>query len=416
MLLLFSHSGFSDTDANGITMKNLLSGYAPEEKAQFYCDTAVPDFSAAKQFFRVTDLQMLKAFSFRRAQHIFTHIEQEQRSEPKRIGGGLKKRKYNFKLKWLREIMWCISPWGHRSLRRWIAELAPDAVVYMVGESHFMDKLVLKTCKRTQKPLILYNAEAYRLIDLRTRNGLERAYYRKSHRLYAKLSKAAKLIIYNSEPLRRDYEGKYSSAAQGLVAYNSASLLDMPQLPGKALKITYFGNLGVGRHKSLMEVAECLRRIAPELHIDVYGRALEAIEEELRSCEGIRFHGFLAQKELQRVIAASDLLLHAESFEPETAVKLRYAFSTKIAQCLASGRCFLSYAPETAASSEYLRSAGIPLASSKELLTELLKELISDADLRAEYADRGERIAKENHDLGRTAQDVRKRIDDLISE
>ncbi len=412
MLLLFSHSGFSDTDANGITMKNLLSAYAPEEKAQFYCDTATPDFTAAKQFFRVTDVQMLGALRLKRSQHVFTQAPTGAQPSAKRIGGGLKKRKYDFKLKWLREILWCVSPWGHRSLRKWIKALHPDAIVYMVGESHFMDKLVLKTCKKHKKPLVLYNAEAYRIIDLKTRNGLERAYYRRSHRLYAKLSRAAKLIIYNSEPLRRAYEAKYPSDAQSMVAYNSAKLLDAHERSSDELKITYFGNLGVGRHKSLIEIAQCLQKIDPSLHIDVYGRALEPIEAELRACEGIRFHGFLEQTELQGVIARSDLLLHAESFDPEISAKLRYAFSTKIAQCLASGRCFLSYAPETAASSEYLRSVKMPLASSKEELTELLTSQLSDETVRAQIASRGVHIAKENHSLETTAQAVRKYISD----
>lgn len=62
-VLLFSHSGFSDENANGITMKNLLSAWSSEEKAEFYCDVQPPDFSAAHDYFRVTDMQMLTAFA-----------------------------------------------------------------------------------------------------------------------------------------------------------------------------------------------------------------------------------------------------------------------------------------------------------------------------------------------------------------
>ena len=70
-LLLFSHSGSSDENANGITMKNLLSAWNSGEKAEFYCDVEPPDFSAADNYFRVTDMQMMSAFAMKRANHIF---------------------------------------------------------------------------------------------------------------------------------------------------------------------------------------------------------------------------------------------------------------------------------------------------------------------------------------------------------
>lgn len=416
MVFVFSHSGFSDTDANGITMKNLLSAIPKEQKAQFYCDTATPDFTAAQQYFRVTDVQMLKAFFFKKSKHIFAaQQEPSQKNAPaaRKISGSLKKRKYNFFLKWLRECLWCFSPWGHRAFRRWITELAPDAIVYMVGESHFMDKLVLKTCKRTKKPLILYHAEAYRIIDLSTRKGLDRAYYRKSQKLYARLNDLASLIIYQSEPLKVGYEARYPQKVQTMLAYNPAQRLEIPYQPNHPLRITYFGNLGVGRHESLIETANILQKLDPALKIDVYGKALAHIEESLRACEGIRFQGFLEQEQLKEVVAASDILLHVESFSPEIMPKLRYAFSTKIAQCLASGRCFLSYAPETAASSQYLRSVGAPIACDAKQLEAQLSQVIADEALRKKSIEKCLRIAEKNHDLERTALCVRERIASL---
>ena len=71
-VLLFSHSGFSNENANGITMKNLLSAWSSDEKAEFYCDVQPPDFTAADNYFRVTDIQMLTAFVGKKTVHIFS--------------------------------------------------------------------------------------------------------------------------------------------------------------------------------------------------------------------------------------------------------------------------------------------------------------------------------------------------------
>ncbi len=402
MLLLFSHSGFSDTDANGITMKNLLSAYPPEEKAQFYCDVAAPDFTAAHHYFRVTDVQVLKALLLKKSRRIFTYSDTAQTSAPpktaaRKVPAYLKKRKYNFTLKWLREKLRAVSPWGHRALRRWIEELHPEAVVYMVGESHFMDKLVLKTVKKTGAALVLYNSEAYRLIDLNTRKGLERAYYRASHKLYAKLAAAASLVIYNSDMLKQAYEARFGKDTAAIVAYNTAEPLSAAYDTNRRPKITYFGNLGVGRDESLLTAARCLRGIDPTLTIDVYGNAREDVLARLRSCEGICYHGFLEQTQLREVIAASDILLHVESFDPEIMPKLRYAFSTKIAQCLCSGRCFVSFAPKDSASSQYLLSVGAPLAANEEELTAILRQLLTDTAKRIDCAQTCLHIGLKNH-------------------
>lgn len=420
-LLLFSHSGFSDENANGITMKNLLSAWNAEEMAQFYCDVQPPDYSAAHNCFRVTDTQMLKAFLGKKAQHIFAYTSHEAESSgkpgkkpsgtPKRIPGWLKKHKYNFWLKWLREYLWMVSPWGHGKLNKWIGEMAPDVIVYMVGESLSLDNLVLKACRQTGKPLVLYHGEAFRIIDVMKRRGLERAYYRATAARYRKISAAASLAIYNCPMLQSDYEAMYPGSPRGIVAYNSAKCDYAPYTPGEMVNITYFGNLGVGRSPMLLETADILREIDSSLVLDIYGNAPEEYARQFREHGNIRYHGFVDAARLRRIVEESDILLHVESFEPEIMPKLRYAFSTKIAQCLCAGRCFVSFAPADTASSRYLASAeGAMLVSSREELARTLDKLIHDPALRARIAEITRQTGLNNHRMEQTARMVREEI------
>jgi hypothetical protein len=181
-----------------------------------------------------------------------------------------------------------LSPWGHRALKQWIRDMAPEVIVYMVGESVFMDKLVLKTCEETGKPLVLYNGEAFRIIDLRTRRGLERMYYRKVQSLYEQLNDRASLVIYNSEMLKADYERRYAPKGKAIVAYNSAAGDHTPYEPGDTMNITYFGNLGVGRSDSLLRVATVLEEIDPALRLDIYGNAMDADAQRFNARQNIR--------------------------------------------------------------------------------------------------------------------------------
>lgn len=426
-LLLFGHSGLSDTNANGITMKNLLSAFDGEDVAEFYCDVQPPDFTAAHRYFRVTDVEMVKAFLGKKAQHIFTRDPGGQPDAPARvtahkkaarkIPGWLKKYKYNFLIKWLREYLWMISPWGHRALKAWIRDFSPDVIVYMVGESIFMDKLVLKVCRDTGKPLVLYNGEAFRIIDLKQRHGLERAYYRKTARLYEKLNERASLVIYNCEMLREDYQSRYPSRGRAIVAYNSADC-DFPAYePGSGVNVTYFGNLGVGRSDVLLRVADVLGDIDPALKLDIYGNAAPEYAARFEAHANIRYHGFVDAVSLKKIVAASDILLHVESFDEAIIPKLKYAFSTKIAQCLCAGRCFVSYAPAGTASSRYLQSTrGAAMVSDEAALRQLLTRLVSEPALRLEYAQMAYETGLRNHQMQTTAQWVRNEIGATLHE
>lgn len=401
-------------------MKNLLSAWDAEEKAEFYCDVQPPDFTAAHHYFRVTDVQMLKAFLGKKSCHIFSCAPDTRRhaagseSKPakpsRKIPAWLKTYKYNFCLKWLREYLWMLSPWGHGSFWQWVRNFAPDMIVYMVGESIFMDKLVLQACRKTGKPLVLYNGEAFRIIDLRSRGGLERAYYRKIEKLYEKLDQKASLVIYNSEMLKEGYQSRYPHPAKAILAYNSADCDQKPYECGSDVKITYFGNLGVGRSEVLLQVGELLRKVDDSLVLDIYGNATEEQAARFRECQNISYHGFVDAKRLHSVIARSDILLHVESFDAGISPKLKYAFSTKIAQCLCSGRCFVSYAPRETASSQYLMSVGCPVVSSEDALFALLKELVTNQRLRAEYAENAYCVGLKNHQMQTTAQMVKEEM------
>ena len=423
-VLLFSHSGFSDSDANGITMKNLLSAWPAEQKAEFYCDVQPPDYSAAGSYFRVTDTQAIKALLGRKSRHIYrpepaaeTGGPSRGSGAPARIPGWLKKYKYNFVLKWLRELIWKYSPWGHRDFRRWVQEVDPDVIMYMVGESLFLDDLVLETCRRTGKPLVLYNGEAFRIIDLKTRRGLEKAYYRQSAKRYEKLCARAALVIYNSDMLQDHYEARYPQTASGVVAYNSARCEASPYRAGEDVKITYFGNLGVGRSGVLLEVAEVLETIDPALVLDIYGNAPGDYPQRFQARKNIAYHGFVTPAQLGEIVDRSDILLHVESFAPGIVPKLRYAFSTKIAQCLCAGRAFLSYAPADTASSRYLaQCGGCVLVSRKELLASRLSRLVKDPAYRQEMAEQALAAGKRDHELQTVSRRVREQVARALRE
>lgn len=423
-VLLISRSGFSDENANGITMKNLLSAWNSEEKAEFYCDVEPPDFSAADNYFRVTDMQMLAALMLKKSKHIFCarHTTNDNGSAAhgaktaslSRVPSWLKRRKYNFGLKWLREFLWEISPWGHKALNRWIYEVAPDVIVYMVGESIFMDRLVLRTIKKTSAKLVLYNGEGYRVIDLNERKGIERAYYHAAEKLYGKLNENASLVIYNCQSLMEEYSKLYRADSKQIIAYNSADNVCSKYNPKSNLILSYFGNLGVGRVDSLLQIADTLHEIDSDLLLNIYGNAADEDKRKLESHTNIKYYGFVSAETVHDIAEKSDILIHAESFNAEMLHKLRFAFSTKIAQYLCAGRPILCYAPAESTSAKYLKQEnGAMVATNPQELKSSLESLVCDPKLRIRYAELAENLGMKNHNREKTAAFVKREVDAL---
>ena len=85
--------------------------------------------------------------------------------------------------------------------------------------------------------------------------------------------------------------------------------------------------------------------------------------------------------------------------------QLQYAFSTKIADSISSGKCFVLYAPKELACSKYILENGCGwLATTKDKLNQVLVGILSDAKQRDEVLQRAHDVAIRNHCQERNAR------------
>lgn len=114
---------------------------------------------------------------------------------------------------------------------------------------------------------------------------------------------------------------------------------------------------------------------------------------------------------MHEIIDASDILLHVESFDPAYIDKLKYAFSTKIAQCFCAGRCLFSYAPKGTASTQYLLSTeSAVVAAAPDELKNGLALIINNKEIRTEYAKRAKRLATQKHDMASVSHQIKAQV------
>lgn len=422
-LLVLSYNGFSNQNANGKTLKMLLHGFRPDELAQFYCGAELPDPDFCKFSFHITDKQMLQSFFGKKTNPIFdggaVRTEPVTMQPSPMLSNTVRKHNYNFALRWFREILWMMAPWGKKKLWKWIKEYQPQALFYMCGESIFFDRLVMRISEKYHIPIAVYNCEAFRIVDWRERRGMERSFYKAVEKSYLKLNKKASRHVFNCELLQEAYHKKYPSADREIISYTPGSFFTSEYCShGAQLFISYFGNLGVGRVESLIDIADCLKEISEETKIHVFGRTrCQEDEEKLCSHTNIVYEGFVSADKVNSVCEEADILLHAESFREEIIHKLRFAFSTKIAQCLCAGRCLITYAPPDTASTQYLQKEKCAMvATSKDELYACLKAALTSYQIRKDYAQKALKTAHEYHDVERTAVELRQMLEEMIHE
>lgn len=415
-VLIISHNCFSASGSNGRTLTNFFKGYPKEKLAQFYIYNEFPALDVCDNYYRITDKEALASVISRKGGGRIKKGDCKDAAVNTRDLPDHKPKRTPF-VYLIRELCWKFGGWK-KNLQLWIDDFAPEVVLLQAGDAAFLFDLAYQTAKKCCIPLIQYNSESY---YFKNKNFLQNSFasdfwYTILHRRFKKsVEKAiyyADSSIYISDSLRKRYDEKFNMPSQTIMT--STSLLDSSSVTkGETVKISYLGNLGVGRYETLIELAEIIKGIDSEYCIDVYGKASQDIIETFEKTPGINYCGFVSYDECVCIMKESTLLVHIENFSDFYMEDSKYAFSTKIADSLACGTCLFVYAPREMSVTEYLLCNGAACVACDEIeAKEKLTLILTDSDARKKYELRGIEIAKENHSMDSNRQ----KFWDVLSE
>lgn len=408
-LLIISHNCLSKNGSNGRTLSNYLRGWPKDKIAQLYIHPEQPDFDICEDYFCLTDSSVAKSVIKRTPAGYTVEKPQsavsEKTAEIKEENIPQKKPHKNSLVYLAREFVWRSNLWNKSKLNRWVENVQPEVILVQAGDAGFLFELALTVSKKFSAPIVVYNTEGYyfKKKSYLPENKISSIFYpvlncvfKKS---YDKLVKGSKAQVYNCDLLGDDYDKLYGN--KSFVIMNTSEFTEEEVCLTKKNKIVYAGNLGLLRHKSLIEFANALQKVSPETVVDVYGKVPnENVKAELENCKGIRFNGFIPYEELKGILRESKYLLHIESFEPFYKEDLKYAFSTKIADNLAVGCCLFVYAPENMAVIQYLKgkNAAVLITEQSELEAEIMNAL-NDINVYENCSQNSRMLAEQNHNI-----------------
>ena len=407
-VLVISNNCFSLSNSNGRTLGNLFIGWPKSDLAQFCVIAHDPNWELCDNYYCLEDKTVLKSF-LRCQKAVGRRLFQHEADRPNdtvraRIG---KKTLYKVVA---RELIWSGRRWYSKQLQQWLDDFNPDQVVFQLGDTIFMFNVALFIANSRNIPLVVYNTEGYYFFPRNWHHkslfdGWLFMLYRK---IYQKTVESMMMVashcVHLNDKLKEDYDKNFD--VESTVIYNSSSISKSvyPLFSSLPPRISYLGNLGLDRDSALIEIGAVLQEINSEYHIDVYGRADEDMQHRFQTAPGVNYRGFVSYEEVKEIISQSDILFHVETESGYNDRQLQYAFTTKIADSLASGRCFIVYAPNQLACSQYVSNNSCGwIAANKEELHKILKQVMHDEIGRIETLKRAEDIVAQNHDLIKNA-------------
>lgn len=407
-VLVISNNCFSLSNSNGRTLGNLFTGWPKQDLAQFCVIAQDPNWELCDNYYCLEDKTVLKSF-IKCKKAVGRRLLNQQANNSYNTKRASIGRKTLYKVA-VRELIWSGRRWYSEQLKQWLDDFNPDQIVFQLGDSIFMFEIALFIAKTRNLPLVIYNTEGYYFFP---RNWHQKAcgdtllfslYKRKYKKKVESMMQQASHCIYLNDKLKADYDKVFN--VQSTVIYNSCSILksDEPLFSNDSPRISYLGNLGLDRDSALIEIGSVLQELNQAYSIDVYGGADENMQQRFNAAHGVNYKGLVSYDEVKRVIAQSDILFHVETEKGYHERQLQYAFTTKIADSLASGRCFIVYAPKQLACSQYVINNKCGwVATNKEELREVVSSVLNDEIRRTDTLTKAVQIAAKNHNLIKNA-------------
>lgn len=419
-VLLISHNSFSTHQSMGKTFLSLFSGFSKEELCQLYIYPTIPDVDVCSSYYRVTDKDILNSFlKFKTPggeidKNKIVNAPSVLFENEKDVDIYKKQGNNDASRRLLRDFMWKMSRWYTKDLQSWLNREKPTCIFLAPGYAKFIYDIAFKIAKKRNIPIITYICDDYYFVKTpRTILGkLQLLLLQK--KTNALMNKTSHLVTISTE-IKEKYTQKFCVPSTTIMTGTNYEIVNEIQLRENPKAIYYFGNIGCNRYLSLAEIGEELNRINGEnktdFRLEIYtGEKKFDILKVFDEIDSVNLHEFVSGEEFDKIMHASDLLLHTEAFDENSIDLVKHSVSTKIADSLASGIPMIAYGSDCVSSMKHLiRNDCALVATSKETLQEMLLIAFFNKSERERVAVNALKIADKYHNC-KVNSDILKQI------
>ena len=315
----------------------------------------------------------------------------------------------------LRGLLWKKSFWCTPELDAWLEEFQPQCVFLSFSDDYFIPQIALYAAEKFQIPILSSIGDDYYFNYRPSLSPLYHFYKLTYRRLIRRIFAHKGSAIYIDDKIRDKYNAAFGLEGRTVYLASDQERRAFRPIDTVSPKICYFGNLRLGRNRTLAAIADALGAIDPRWQVDVYSNETDgAVLRVLGKSPNIRFHGAVGYGDVQRLTAECDLLLLAEGFGKRDVDTVRYSLSTKTADAIASGAAVFACGHRDCGAMEYCEKTGcVTTCTDKTRLEEALQGLIFDEARQKQLYDAGEQLLNRRHRLAFSTAVFREAINDL---
>lgn len=424
-VLLISHNPFSTYDSMGKTFCTLFSSFKKEELCQLYIYPTIPNIDLCNSSYRITDKDVLKGlFKFDvqgreiRKEEINADCRLFEKNKDESFYRNPKN--HNAVRKIARDLMWTLSPWFNKRLKKWLNQQDITHIFIATGGYKFIYDIALKCAKYLNVPIVTYVCDEHFFVKPRCAFIDKFQQFLLNSKIKYLLSKTS-LMITISDELKNAYESFFNIKAETVMTAASFKIQNKPAPWETFRAFTYMGNVRYNRYISLQNLGLALDEINNECgtnyQINIYTEENDAkILSELSKANSIKLMGFVSGEEFKKVFFSAQTLLHVEAFDEKSIDYVKNSISTKIADSLASGIPLLAYGPSSIASVKHLKrnNCAYCIENKESLKVGLLHYLNMPIEERSQIVTNALATAHKYHDLetvGKTVYNLMDGVD-----
>lgn len=435
--LLINFHVFNQFTGGGIALLNYFQGWPTGSIAAMYGQTGNPDDRICQRFYRLGDAELGLPPPF----GAMGRVKRDTRTGP---GNGQPDRSAQ-RLDGAKDVHWARTAIGRvlhgaahvleqtlrkgarsilsadgisnharltPSLRRWIADFAPEVVFTTLGSLGYM-RLVKQVLDAFSVPMVVQIADDWPAAIYH--RGLLAPFLRRQATTELKylLDRAAERMAI-SDSMARAYQQRYGHPFMTIMppvdvaAWRASARQDWRA--GSPFRIAYVGTIVPNAQMaSLATIADAVaslydRGVNVEFLIYVPSADGGQHRPHLQRLPAVRVVDAPVQGAVAPLMGSMDLLVLPINFDQNSLSYVRYSMPGKVSAYLASGTPVLVYGPAAAAPVEYARESGWGYTVSSEgvfAVSSAIGMLMDDQGLREKLARQALHVALERHDLSR---------------
>lgn len=384
-----------------------------ENIRQIFSNTKTPVKGHCGSLYQITDQRLLKR-RLRRIDEVGVIFEDKDLPEDWKdndleVGSSFISQLYKIgskdtPLKYLlRKWVWRKKYWDTKQLENWLDEFQPECVFLAFSDDFFIPEIALFVAERYNIPIMSCIGDDYYFNDKFSLSPFYHIYRNKYKALIRKVFSRKGSAIYIGDKIRDKYNSEFGLNGETVYLTSDIERHSFREINKEHPRITYCGNIRLGRNESLADIGAALVHINPSYRLEVY--SAEKNDEfitVLKGKPGIDYKGAVPYKEVMSVMRDSDIVVIVEGFQEKDVQITRYSLSTKAADAMATGGQILVYGSMDCGVIEYMASTGCAVVcDKKENLKDKIEQLINDIELQKHLYDLSGKMSVEHHDKGR---------------